>query len=145
MPAFDEDLILAGTLATPITVDISAATSKSETAVNLGKVGLPDQATFVVVISAGSADGSVEPVLFNLEFTDDNGSTWHRMATITVTDIDNPAAFAVPVGRANFAPEAIASASIDLRVVTTWETTAGADDFDFRAFLAGPQSFPFFN
>lgn len=145
MPAMDEDLILAGTLATPITVDISAATSKAETAVNLGKGGLPDQITFVVVISVGSADASVEPVLFNLEFTDDNGSTWHRVATITVNDINNPAAFAVKAGLNIFAPEAIASASIDLRVVTTWETTAGTDDFDFRAFLAGPQSFPFFN
>ncbi len=145
MPALDEDLILAGTLATAQTVDISATVTLAQTAVNLGKCGLPDQAYFVVIISVGSADASVEPVVFQLQMTDDNGSTWHTVGSITVNVINNPAAFAVPVGLASFAPEGIASASIDIRAVANWETTAGTDDFDYRAFLAGPQSFPFFN
>ncbi len=130
---------------TPVTVDISAAATKNETAVNLGRVGLPAQTTFVVVITEGSADASIEPVEFNLQFTDDNGSTWNTVATITVSDINNPAAFAVPVGPANFAPEAIASASIDVRAQVVLAATGSTDDFDYVAFLAGPQSFPFFN
>ena len=141
MPALDLDLRLANSAV----VDISAATSDAETAVNLGAGGLPDQATFVVIVEAGTADASVEPVTFELQFTDDNGTTWHVVSTITVGIMNNPAAYSVRVGRNVFAPEQLAAASIDVRCVAKWQTTAGTDDFTYSAYLAGPQSFPFFN
>lgn len=140
----DEDLLLAGTLATPATIDISETPDNAEAAVNLGKVGLPDQCYFVVVITAGSAE-AVVPVTWEFQFTDDNGSTWHTVGTITANVVTGPAAFAVPVGLASFAPEGIASASIDVRVNTSWTEVEVDDNISYNAFLAGPQGFPFFN
>jgi len=140
MPALDLNLRAANA----VVIDISAATPQNTAALNLGKSGLPDQLYLVVVITDPSAQ-AVTPVEFRLQFTDDNGTTWHTVGTITANVVSANAAFAVPVGLASFAPEGIASANIDVRVQTTHVVVASGDDITYDAYLAGPQSFPFFN
>ena len=140
MPAMDLNLRLANA----VVLDISAASPQTVAAVNLGQVGLPNQATFVLVITDATAQ-AVTPVEFQLQFTDDNGSTWHTVATITANVVTANTAFAVAAGLNVFAPELLAAANIDLRVRTTHTVVASADDITYDAYLAGPQSFPFFN
>jgi len=140
MPAMDLNLRLANA----VVLDISAATPQTTTAVNLGRVGLPDQAYLIVVITDVTAQ-AVIPVTWSLQITDDNGTTWHTVGTITANVVSAKGAFAVPVGLASFAPEAIAEASIDVRVLTTHVVVANADDITYDAYLAGPSGFPVFN
>lgn len=128
-------------IATSVVIDISAGTSQSTTAFNIGKAGLVKQSWFVVDIEAVTADGTAPPFHFNLEYTNDNGSTWKRIAVIT-TDADVAKPYATPVGPIHDAAVNRTAASVDIRVTVTWDSGAGTDDVTFSAYIAGPQSFP---
>lgn len=133
--AFDNNLVLAGTAPnTGDTIDISAAITKTYTAVNLGRSGLPEGASLVVVCMTPTTDTTAPPFEFRLELTVDNGSNWKRVGALTTT-LQSKGVYVAPVGLVDFATEQYTASDIDVRVVVTWDTGNSASDPVIMAFL----------
>ena len=130
------------------TIDISSThdfDTEASTAVNVGKVGLPRDCWFVIHITEGSAQ-AIEPVVFSLQVTVDNGTTWNTIAKISVNVVTAATPlFAVPCGPVDLRVENYATANIDVRVLPGWVEVENADDVTYDAYLAGPQSFRAFD
>jgi len=143
MPIMDVEDKIATAGSTPGTsgiIDISATSGQFTAAFNLGRVGLPNGLSFCIEITDVTAQ-AIGTVQWVLQYTDDNGTTWHDLATITDTNqAQAKAMLAIAVGPVDVRAETIAEASLDVRVKTTHTVVASADDVQFNAYLTTRQS-----
>jgi hypothetical protein len=121
--------------------DISDNVLKSAVAVNLGKTGLIDKLACTVFITEVSAQ-AVNPVIFNFEYTLDNGANWYRHGSGTVKTVAAKTMISFPVGFGDLVPELVPEADIDWRVTSQIPATvANADDFAWQAYLGEHQGY----
>ena len=85
--------------------------------INLGRVGLPKGAQFVVGVDGIGGQSSATNLSFNLQLSLNNGTPWRTISTI---EFDDPAnVFNGKQARAlghDFAPQEYADANIDVRL-----------------------------
>lgn len=126
-----------------VTHDISLNVTQSSSAVALGRVGLPEGATLVVVVESSDTSSAnfPNPVRVYFEYTTDGGTTWRRGGSVELQAGSSglPAQVrAAPVGFADIVPERHASDDIQWRVTSDiGATIASSDDFTYTAYLAG--------
>ncbi len=143
MPIMDVDDRIATAGTTPGTdgiIDISATSGQFTAAFNLGRVGIPNGMSFCIEITDVTAQNIIA-VQWVLQYTDDNGTSWNDIATITdLGEAKTKKMMAIAVGPIDVRAENIAEASLDVRVKTTHTVVASADDVQFNAYLTTRQS-----
>lgn len=125
--------------------DISAAILASTVAVNMGRAGLVKNQKFIVFVTAVSAadftSGSVRRLRFYLEYTTDNGTTYHRAGAAEgiIGDTGIPLQMVEGACEVDIVPEQNAPGDIDWRITSDITATlADADDFSFQGYLGAP-------
>jgi len=129
--------------ATVLDVDGGGAVARTENSASftLGRSGLVEGLNFVVHITDGTV-AVIEPAVFNLQVSVDNGSVWQTVASITASVADNPVLLSAPAGLNDLRHEAYTPANVLLRVSVSYTGVAATqtDNVTYDAYLAGRQT-----
>lgn len=138
-------------------VDVSEGTNQLSTAggsvegtnlLTLGRRGIPRDATFVVnieAVTAAAAGANVIPVQFILQVSNDGGSAYVDVCTITLTlaaSLARVGIWSKAIGLVDSRQEVRLTGDQVVRVNVTYTNNGETDDFTYSAYIAGPNPYP---